>query len=124
MPNLPYSSQANQAFGGKVVTINATTFVARNWKPEYRTRKIRRDDENGDQAAFMLRAEPVGQTGLTLQMANANVARPYLGNTFADPDDANVSYVVTSVGPSKPQGEFHTVDIDYERVTSNGLPTD
>lgn len=125
MPNLPYSSVSNQAFGGVVLTINSVPYVGRNWSPQKNTRKIRRDDENGDQAAFMLRAEPTSQSGLTLQLANANVAIPALGTVFSGPSAsniaANVNYVITRAEHSKPQGEFHLASVDYESVD---LPTD
>ena len=125
MPNLPYSSTSNQAFGGVVLTINSVTYVARNWAPKKGTREISRPDENGDQAAFMLRAEPTSQSGLTLQMANANVAIPALATVFSGPSPsniaANVNYVVTGCEPSRPQGEFHVCTIDYKAVD---LPTD
>lgn len=118
MPNLPYSSVASLPFGGKTVTINAVAYVARNWKPEKKTRKLRRDDTNGDQEAFMLRAEPTSQSGLTLQLATGTTAVPAMGQEFTV--DALV-YVVTDAGKSEPQGEFHIVDISYE---SKVLPTD
>lgn len=125
MPNLPYSSSGTQAFGGVVLTISTVTYVARNWAPKKATREIIRADENGDQAAFMLRAEPTSQSGLTLQMANSNVAIPALGTVFAGPSPsniaANVNYVVTGCEPSRPQGDFHVCSIDYKAVD---LPTD
>lgn len=118
MPNLPYSSTPTLAFGGIVVTINSVTYVARNWAPKKSSRKIRRDDENGDQAAFMLRGEPTAQSGLTLQMALSSTAVPSMGAEFTVD---TLVYVVTGVEPAKPQGEFWTTSIDYE---SKVLPTD
>lgn len=113
MANLPYSSASNAAFGGVVLTINSQAHVARNWGPEFPSRKARRDDENGDQAAFMLRAEPAQQSGLVLQVANTNVANTiFVGNVFTGPDA--VEYVITRRSRAKPQGEFHTVTIDIE----------
>jgi hypothetical protein len=123
MPNLPYSSVASQAFGGVVLTINSTTFVARNWEPARSSREKRRDDENGDEAAFMLRVEPTSQSGLVLQMANSSVVPPFMGNVFSGPShsNVNVNYVVTKVNPARPQGEFWITTIDYKAVA---LPTD
>jgi len=123
MPNLPYNNSAAVAsstpFGGVTLTIAAATYRALNWKPEKNTRKIRRNDTNGDQAEFMLRAEPTTQTGLTLQRALASTAVPKLAAEFTGPDSA--TYVITKVGEGKQEGEFWTVDIDYE---SKDLPTD
>lgn len=118
MPNIPYSTTASLPFGGKVITINSVAYIARNWKPEKKTRKIRRDDENGDQDDFMLRAEPTGQSGLTLQLALASTVVPAMGQEFTVD---TLDYVVTEVGKAEPQGEFHTVDISYE---AKALPTD
>jgi hypothetical protein len=118
MPNLPYSSTGSLPFGGKTVTINAVAYIARNWKPEKKTRKIRRDDVNGDQDAFMLRVEPTSQSGLTLQLASGSTAVPTMGLEFTVD---TLVYVVTEVGKAEPQGEFHVVDISYE---SKVLPTD
>ncbi len=118
MPNLPYSSTSNLPFGGKTVTITAVTYVARNWNPQRRSREIRRNDENGDQAAFQLRSEPISQSGLQLQVPLSTTTLPLMGATFTGPD--SVSYVVTAVSPSYPQGEFWMVDIDYKSVSSAG----
>lgn len=118
MPNLPYSSTATQAFGGKVLTINSVSYVARNWKPEKSTREIRRNDENGDESVFMLRAEPTSQSGLTLQLATSSTATPAMGQEFTVD---SLTYVITAVGKAEPQGEFHTVDISYKAKV---LPTD
>lgn len=118
MPNLPYSSTASLPFGGKTITINSVAYIARNWKPEKKTRKLRRDDEDGDQQAFMLRAEPTSQSGLTLQLATSSTATPSMGQEFTVD---TIDYVVTEVGKAENQGEFHTVDISYE---SKALPTD
>jgi hypothetical protein len=115
---LPYSSSAGLPFGGITPTINGTTFVARNWAPARSSRKIRRDDENGDQAAFQLRVEPTSQSGLVLQVPLANSALPLMGNTFTV---SNVNYVVTAVSPQYSQGEFWLVNIDYDSVA---LPSD
>lgn len=119
MPNLPYSSTPTLPFGGKTVTITGVTYVARNWNPQKSTRKISRPDENGDEAAFMLRAEPTTQSGLELQVPLSNTTLPLLGAEFTGPDSAN--YVTTAVSPSYPQGEFWMVSIDYQ---SKALPTD
>lgn len=118
MPNLPYSSTASLPFGGRTITINAVAYIARNWKPEKKTREIRRNDENGDENAFMLRPEPTSQSGLTLQLATASTAVPAMGQEFTV--DA-LDYVVTAAGKAEAQGEFHTVDIDYKAKV---LPTD
>lgn len=122
MPNLPYySSSATAAaspFGGKTITINAVTYRALNWKPEKQTRKIRRNDANGDQAEFVLRGEPTTQSGLTLQLALSSTAVPSLGAEFTVD---TLVYVVTKVGAAQPEGEFWFVDIDYE---SKALPAD
>lgn len=118
MPNLPYSSTPTLPFGGRTVSITSVTYVARNWKPEKSTRKIRRDDENGDQAAFMLRGEPTAQSGLTLQVPLSTTTVPLLGATFSA--DSR-TWVITRVGKAEPQGEFHTVDIDIE---DTALPAD
>jgi len=119
MANLPYSSVASLPFGGKVLTINAVSYIARNWKPEKKSRKIRKDDENGDQSAFMLRAEPTSQSGLQLQLATGTTAIPTMGTEFTGPD--SLTYVILDVSPSYPQGEFWMVDISYE---GKALPTD
>jgi hypothetical protein len=122
MPNLPYYSSSGVAasapFGGITVTINAITYRAVNWKPEKNTRKIRRNDSNGDQGDFTLRAEPTTQSGLTLQMALASTAVPSLGQEFTVD---TLVYVLTKVGAAKQEGEFWTVDVDYE---SKVLTTD
>jgi hypothetical protein len=118
MPNLPYSSTANLPFGGKVVTINSVAYIARNWKPEKKTREIRRNDETGDENAFMLRVEPTSQSGLTLQLATSSTATPAMGQEFTVD---TLTYVVTEVGKAESQGEFHTVDISYKAKV---LPTD
>ena len=123
MPNVPYNNTAAVAaatpFGGVVLTIGATTYRALNWKPEKQTRKIRRNDVNGDQAEFMLRAEPTTQSGLNLQMALSTTPIPALGAEFAGPD--SLTYVITKAGPGRQEGEFWMTDIDYE---SKNLPTD
>lgn len=119
MPNLPFSSTPTLPFGGKTVTITTVTYVARNWNPQKRARKIARNDENGDEAAFQLRADPTSQSGLTLQVPLSNTTLPLLGAEFTGPDSAN--YVITGVSPSYPQGEFWLVNIDY---VSKTLPTD
>lgn len=118
MPNLPYSSTPTLPFGGKTITITTVTYVARNWNPSRTSRKIRRDDENGDQAAFQLRAEPTSQSGLVLQVPLSNTVLPLMGAGFTVD---SVNYVVTGVSPSYPQGEFWLVNIDYE---STALPGD
>jgi hypothetical protein len=118
MPNLPYSSTATLPFGGKVVTINSVAYIARNWKPEKKTREIRRNDENGDENGFMLRAEPTSQSGLTLQLATSATAIPTMGMEFTVD---TLVYVLTAVGKAEPQGEFWTVDVDYKAKV---LPTD
>jgi hypothetical protein len=122
MPNLPYYSSsgvaASSPFGGITLTIATITYRALNWKPEKNTRKIRRNDVNGDQADFILRAEPTTQSGLTLQMALATTAVPLLGAEFTV--DTRI-YVITKVGAAQPEGEYWSVDIDYE---SKVLPVD
>lgn len=122
MPNIPYHSSSTEGaaspFGGITVTINSVTYRATNWKPEKNTRKTRRNDANGDQAEFILRAEPTTQSGLTLQLALSSTAVPSLGAEFTVD---SLVYVVTKAGQAKPEGEFWTVDIDYE---SKALPTD
>lgn len=125
MPNLPYYSSsatsASSPFGGISVTIptsSGATFRALNWKPEKNTREIRRNDSNGDEADFQLRAEPSTQSGLTLQVPLASTTLPKLGDEFVVD---TLTYVVTRVAPAKPEGEFWTVDIDYK---SKALPAD
>ena len=122
MPNLPYHSSAAEGssspFGGKTLTIGSSTYRALNWKPEKNTRKIRRNDTNGDQAEFQIRAEPTTQSGLTLQLALASTTVPSLGAEFTD---NSLTYVITKVGEAHSEGEFWTVDIDYE---GKALPTD
>lgn len=122
MPNLPYYSSSGVAasapFGGLTLTIDSITYRALNWKPEKNSRKIRRNDTSGDQADFTLRPEPTTQSGLTLQMALASTAVPSLGEEFTVD---TLVYVITKVGAAKPEGEYWTVDIDYE---SKVLPAD
>ena len=122
MPNIPYfSSSATAAsipFGGTTITINAITYITENWKPEKNTRKIRRNGTSGDQAEFMLRAEPTTQSGLTLQLALASTAVPSLGAEFTVD---TLVYVVTKASASKPSEAFWFCDIDYE---SKVLPAD
>ncbi len=118
---IPYHSSsgvaASSPFGGITVTIDSIAYRAVNWKPEKQTRKIRRNNGDGDQAEFQLRAEPTTQSGLTLQLALASTAVPEMGEEFTVD---TVVYVVGKVGVAKPEGEFWTVDIDYE---SKVLPT-
>lgn len=115
MPNLPYHSSTTEAasspFGGISVTIATVAYRALNWNPQKSSREIRRNDSNGDEADFMLRAEPTRQSGLTLQLALASTAVPSMGAEFTVD---TLTYVVTSVGQKKPEGEFWTVDIDYK----------
>jgi hypothetical protein len=122
MPNLPYHSSSATAaaspFGGITVTINAVDYRALNWNPQKNTREIRRNAVTGDEAEFMLRAEPTTQSGLTLQLALSSTAAPALGAEFTVD---TLVYVITKVSPLKQEGEFWTVDIDYK---SKALPTD
>lgn len=122
MPNLPYISNtavaASTPFGGVTLTINSVSYRALNWAPEKSTREIPRRNADGDEAEFMLRAEPTRQSGLTLQLAYANIALPTMGQNFAQ-DNAN--YVITGVGQKKPEGDWWTVDISYRAIA---LPTD
>jgi hypothetical protein len=122
MPNLPYHSSSAEAasspFGGVTLTINAIAYRAMNWAPKRNSRKIRRNDGNGDQVEFQIRPEPTTQSGLTLQLALASTAVPSMGQEFTVD---SLVYVITNVDPKKPEGEFWTVDIDYE---SKVLPTD
>lgn len=118
MANLPYSSSANLPFGSRTLTINSVTYVARNWAPQKSTREIRRNDANGDEAAFMLRAEPTSQSGLTLQLATTSTAVPTMGQEFTVD---TLVYVITSVSKVENEGEFQTVDIAYKAKV---LPTD
>ena len=122
MPNIPYHSSsataASSPFGGTTVTIANVAYITENWKPEKNTRKIRRNATTGDQAEFMLRAEPTTQSGLTLQMALASTTVPLLASEFTVD---NVVYVVTKSGAAKPADGFWFVDIDYE---GKALPAD
>lgn len=122
MPNLPYHSSsavaASSPFGGVTLTIAAVTYRALNWNPQKNTRKIRRNNTDGDQADFLLRPEPTTQSGLTLQLALASTALPTLGQEFTQD---TLTYVITKVAPAKQEGEYWTVEIDYE---SKELPTD
>lgn len=122
MPNLPYHSSSAVAaaspFGGVTLTINSITYRALNWNPQKNTREIRRNNTDGDQAEFMLRAEPTTQSGLTLQLALSSTAVPTLGQEFTQD---TLVYVITKVSPTKQEGEFWTVDID---IKGKALPTD
>lgn len=123
MPNLPYNNTAAVAastpFGGVSITIGANTYRALNWKPKKNSRKIRRNDTNGDQAEFMIRAEPTTQSGLNLQRALASTGVPAMGAEFTGPD--GLTYLVTGTEEGKQEGEYWMIDIDYE---SKSLPTD
>lgn len=120
MPNLPYSSTPTLPFGGKTVTISGVTYVARNWNPQFSSRKIRRDDENGDEAAFMLREEPASQSGLVLQPPLSSTTRPSVGTEFTGPSPDNVTHVITAVSPAYQQGDFWVFNIDYQRKALPG----
>lgn len=122
MPNLPYHSSTAEAasspFGGRVLTINSIAYRAMNWNPQKNTRDIRRNDVNGDEAEFMLRAEPTTQSGLKLQLALASTAIPAMGQEFTVD---SLVYVITKVALAEDEGAFWTVDIDYR---GKALPTD
>lgn len=118
MPNLPYSSTASLPFGSRVLTINAITYVAQSWNPQKSTREINREDENGDENAFMLRAAVTRQSGIVLQLATSSTAVPTMGQEFTVD---SLTYVITAVGKVETQGAFHTVSID---VRAKVLPTD
>lgn len=113
--SLPYVSTANLPFGATTLNIAGTTYRALNWNPKKNSRKIRRDDVNGDQAEFEIRKEPATWSG-TLQKALTSTAVPAMGGTFTDPDDNAVTFVITGVTPAKPLGEFHVIDVDAEEV--------
>lgn len=113
--SLPYLSNANLPFSSTLLNINGVNYRALSWNPKKNSRKIRRDDINGDQAEFEIRKEPATWSG-TLQKPLTTTAVPTQGLTFVDPDDANTTFVITSVTPVKPLGEFHTIDIDTEEV--------
>jgi len=113
--SLPYLSNANLPFGSTLLNIANVSYRALSWNPKLNSRKIRRDDVNGDQAEFEIRREPATWSG-TLQKPLSSTAVPNQGDTFANPDNANMTFVITSLTPVKPLGEFHTIDIDSEEV--------
>lgn len=112
---LPYLSSANLPLGSTLLTINSLSYRALNWNPKRNSRKIRRDDVNGDQAEFEIRKEPGTWSG-TLQKPLTTTVIPVQGQTFENPDVEDEIWVITSVTPVKPMGEFHTIDIDAEEV--------
>jgi len=122
MPNLPYHSSsataASSPFGGITVTIAAVDYRAMNWNPQKETREIPRNDVNGDEAEFMLRAMPTRQSGLRLQSALASTAVPTLGTEFTV---TALVYVITKVGQPKEEGDWWAIELDYR---SKILPTD
>ncbi len=114
---VPYSSTANLPFGSRSLTINSVAYIAENWAPQKAARKISRPDANGDEAAFMLRADPTSQSGLRLQLATTSTATPALGEEFTVD---NVVYVISGVSKSESVGAYHSCDVSYQ---SKVLPT-
>lgn len=107
-------------FGGFTLIIGGVAYRSPNFKPEATSRKIRRNDTNGDQAEVMRRAEPRAQSGLTLQLATALTPPPSQFDDFTDPSDGFTQFVITKVGVSYPEGEFWFCDIDIESDVATG----
>jgi len=106
---LPYASSANQPFGSRTITIGGVTYRVQNWNPTVATRRIRRNNTDGDQSEFQIRREPADNSA-TLQLATSATTRPVGGTTFAV---GAVTYVVMDVQVNEPEGEYHTVEMQY-----------
>jgi len=107
--SLPYSNVASLPIGSITVTIGAAAYRAVNWNYALNSREIRRNNNLGDRAEFQLRSEPTTGT-VTFQLATTSTAVPGQGVVFtAD----GIGFVITTVTPNKPEGEFHTVDIGF-----------
>lgn len=106
---LPYSNVSNLPIGSIVITIGSTAYRAVNWSYSENSREIRRNGITGDRAEFQLRKEPTTGT-VTLQLASTATPIPINGAVFTA---EGIGFVINTVTPSKPEGEFHTVDIGF-----------
>lgn len=112
---------ANAPFGGLNVTIGGVIYqVEGDYKPTRPTRKIRRNDVNGDQKDVEFRAEP-STLQIKLQLAVSTTTVPFNGVTWSGPDGtggvgATVAWVIHDTSDSYPQGEFWYVDVTCESV--------
>jgi hypothetical protein len=104
--------------GSGTITYVGESYRAMNWRPEAAAREVGRTDEAGDDAEFTLRATPVRQSGLQLQLATSTSPVPRCGMEFADPAVATTTYVVVAVTPSYQAGEIWMCEITY-RSTGN-----
>jgi hypothetical protein len=105
---LVYESSANLPVGSRTLNVNSVTYVVEgDFAPVYGTRELRRNDVNGDQSDLQIRTE-AGTLTVTLQQANTSMTRPLLGQ-IANINSAN--WVVVSVTPHEPQGEYGTFEI-------------
>lgn len=110
---LPYSSSANQPFGSRTITVGGVSYRTQNWNPTIATRRIRRNNTDGDQAEFQIRREPADNS-VTLQLATSTTSVPVGGVTFAV--DA-VDYVVTDVQRNQPEGDYWTVEMQFTETS-------
>jgi hypothetical protein len=96
------------------MNVNSVQYVVEgDFAPVYPTRELRRNDQNGDQSALQIRTEPATLT-VTLQRPTTANSRPKLGE-IANVDSVN--WVVTSVTPHEPMGEYHTFEISLRTPT-------
>ncbi len=104
--------------GTGTITYVGQSYRAMNWSPDSQPREVSRTDETGDAAEFMLRPEPVRQSGLQLQLVDATTPLPRSGMEFDDPDDSTVTYVVTNVGKRCQAGEIWMCEIGYRSIAN------
>ena len=103
-----YESTANLPIGSRTLNVNSVNYVVEgDFAPVYPSRELRRNDVNGDQADLQIRTE-AGTLTVTLQRLNVAQTRPLLGHV-ANINSAN--WVVVSVTPHEPQGEYNTFEI-------------
>lgn len=104
--------------GTGTITYAGASYRAMNWGPDKAPREVGRTDEVGDDGEFTIRAAPLRQSGLQLQLAQAGTPVPRSGMEFADPDDSTITYVVVNVSPKYQAGEIWMCEISY-RSTGN-----
>ena len=107
--SLPYLTSATLPYGSRILTIDAVTYIANNFRVDSTGALIERQTELGaPNGAVLIREAKTGSA--QLQLATTTTAIPEVGDEFtAD----TITYFLTSVGAPEEARGFKVVDISF-----------